>query len=85
MSTVKKSALVVYSAERIFDLVNSVEQYPEFLPWCGGARIDDQSDLYMVAEVTIGYKGINKAFKTRNELLRPTENMAGGIKMNLLE
>ena len=85
MSTVKKSALVVYSAERIFDLVNSVEQYPEFLPWCGGTRIDEQSDLYMVAEVTIGYKGINKAFKTRNELLRPTKNMAGGIKMNLLE
>ena len=39
----------------------------------------------MVAEVTIGYKGINKAFKTKNNLLRPTSNIPGGIKMNLLE
>ena len=85
MSTVKKSALVIYSAERIFDLVNSVDQYPDFLPWCGGSRIDEQSELHMVAEVTIGYKGINKAFKTRNKLSRPTEKLAGGIQMDLLE
>lgn len=85
MSTVKKSALVMHSAERIFDLVNSVDQYPDFLPWCGGSRIDEQSELHMVAEVTIGYKGINKAFKTRNKLSRPTETLAGGIQMDLLE
>ena len=85
MSTVKKSALVIHSAERIFDLVNSVDQYPDFLPWCGGSRIDEQSQLHMVAEVTIGYKGINKAFKTRNKLSRPTETHPGSIQMDLLE
>ena len=85
MSTIKKSALVNHSAEKIYDLVNSVDQYPDFLPWCGGASIDEQSKLHMVAEITIGYRGINKAFKTSNELLRPTETLPGGIKMNLLE
>lgn len=85
MSTVKKSALVNHSADQIYDLVNSVDRYPDFLPWCGGACIDEQSESQMIAEITIGYKGINKAFKTKNELLRPTQSSPGGIKMNLLE
>ena len=37
MRTVSRSALVPYSAEQMYVLVEDVESYPDFLPWCGGA------------------------------------------------
>ena len=85
MPIVKKSALVPHAANRIYDLVNTVDRYPEFLPWCGGATIEDQSVTHMVAEIVIGYRGINKSFKTRNKLVKPTGTAVGSIEMSLLE
>ena len=43
MRSVHKSVLVPYSAQQMFDLVERVEDYPKFLPWCGGARILQQT------------------------------------------
>ena len=51
MQRVLKSVLVAYSARRMFDLVDDVERYPEFLPWCGGARIMEVRADGSVAEV----------------------------------
>ena len=39
MQRVTKSVLVPYPAARMFELVDRVEEYPQFLPWCGGAKI----------------------------------------------
>ena len=39
MYNINRSALVPYSAEQMFELVNNVEKYPEFLPWCGGSAV----------------------------------------------
>ena len=39
MALVEKAVLVPHTAEEMFNLVDRVEAYPEFLPWCGGARI----------------------------------------------
>jgi ribosome-associated toxin RatA of RatAB toxin-antitoxin module len=36
---IRKSALVGYSAQRVFDLIDAAERYPEFLPWCAAATI----------------------------------------------
>jgi ribosome-associated toxin RatA of RatAB toxin-antitoxin module len=43
MRSVHKSVLVPYSAQQMFDLVERFEDYPKFLPWCGGARILQQT------------------------------------------
>ena len=41
MQLVERSALVTYTAAQMFALVNDVARYPEFLPWCVGARVED--------------------------------------------
>ena len=53
----------------MYVLVNDVPSYPTFLPWCGGARIVEQSDTQMQAAVDIAYLGVRQTFTTRNTLL----------------
>jgi ribosome-associated toxin RatA of RatAB toxin-antitoxin module len=55
----------------MFDLVNDVEQYPEFLHWCTGARIDARQDNIVEATLDIGVLGFHREFRTRNTLSRP--------------
>ena len=80
MTVINRSALVTYSAEQMFDLVNDIEQYPKFLPGCTYARIVSQTDTEMVGELCLGKAGIKQRFTTRNELDRPNT-----IRMSLVE
>ncbi len=66
MSTVDKSALVPYSAAQMFALVDDIERYPEFLPWCGGASVDRRDDATILATLHIDYRGIKQSFTTEN-------------------
>ena len=85
MMKVQKSALVLHSADSMYELVNRVDAYPEFLPWCGGAQIFEESDDSMVAEIVIDFKGIKQSFKTANELTRPINSIPGSIKLHLVD
>ncbi|WP_034947063.1 type II toxin-antitoxin system RatA family toxin [Erwinia oleae] len=80
MSQISRSALVPYSAEKMFRLVNNVDAYPEFLPGCTGSRIIDSSEQQMTASVDVSKAGISKTFVTRNTL---TENQR--INMQLVD
>jgi ribosome-associated toxin RatA of RatAB toxin-antitoxin module len=71
MPTVKKTALVPFSAAAMFDLVATVEEYPEFLPWCGGAQVHQRTDHGMVATIRIAYRGLSQSFTTENVHERP--------------
>ena len=66
MTTVKKSALVKFSANQMFDLVDDIESYPEFLPWCSGSKILKREEGIVEAELLISKAGFNKSFATRN-------------------
>lgn len=66
MKTVQKSVLIWYSPQEMFDLVTSVQQYPQFLPWCDHTRVLEQDDSGMLAEVGIALSGIRQSFVTRN-------------------
>lgn len=68
MSSIRRSALVPFSAQQMFSLVADIESYPKFLLWCGGARILVQNDDEVVAAINIAYHGIHKTFTTRNRL-----------------
>ena len=72
MAHVSKSVLVTHSAELMFDLVDDVEHYPEFLPWCGGSRVHSRDDTHTDASVDIRYLGVSQSFRTRNAKERPT-------------
>lgn len=66
MTTVHKSALVPYSARAMYDLVMDIESYPDFLPWCGGARVSARDGDTVIAAIDIAYGGVHKTFITRN-------------------
>ncbi len=69
MKKITRTALLPYSAQQVFDLVNDVAAYPEFLPWCGGAEVLSESASEMQAKVTIAKAGISQTFATRNHLV----------------
>ena len=69
MKKISRTALLPYSAQQVFDLVNDVGAYPEFLPWCGGSEVVSETDSEMVARVTISKVGIKQTFETRNHIV----------------
>lgn len=74
MPQIERSALVFYSAQQMFDLVNAVPDYPQFLPGCTSACILSQSDNEMVAKLQVSKAGIGQSFTTRN-ILYPYERI----------
>jgi ribosome-associated toxin RatA of RatAB toxin-antitoxin module len=71
VNEIRKSALVGYSAERIFDLIEAAEHYPDFLPWCSAATIVARDEDSVSAQITVAYHGIRLHFVTRNPKRRP--------------
>ena len=69
MKRVVRTILVTHSAATMYALVNDVPSYPKFLPWCGGARIIEQTDSKMQAAVDIAYLGVQQTFTTNNTLV----------------
>ena len=71
MSTHAERRLLPYRAEQLFDLVADVERYPEFLPWCVGARVRERKPNLVVADLLIGYRMVRERFTSRVVLDRP--------------
>lgn len=68
LQSVERSALVRYTAEQMFALVNDIASYPQFLPWCAGARVEGVSATELVATVQIERSVLRTHFTTRNTL-----------------
>ena len=71
MPTHAEQRILPYTAEQLFDLVADVERYPEFLPWCVGARIRERRDDVIVADLLIGFRMVRERFTSRVILNRP--------------
>ncbi len=67
----RKTVLVSHSAERMFDLIEAAEHYPEFLPWCAGATIIERDESVVVADIDVDVRGVRFGFRTRNPKRRP--------------
>ena len=80
MSSIVRSALVGYSAKQMYDLVEDIESYPRFLPWCRSARVVERKDGITIAALAVGLKGINQSFTTEN-----TNTPGESIRMRLVE
>lgn len=68
MTVINRSALVPFSAQSMFQLVDDVAAYPEFLPWCKSTNIRERNEHEVVASIEMAKAGINKTFTTRNTL-----------------
>jgi ribosome-associated toxin RatA of RatAB toxin-antitoxin module len=71
MASVHKSVLVPYSARQMFELVERVEDYSKFLPWCAGARELERNNDRVVVRIDINYHGVRAHFTTANHNQSP--------------
>jgi len=69
---IKRSALVTFTPEQMFDLVIDVERYPQFLPWVAAAELHERSDRDLRASMEMSRGGVRERFTTRNEFERPS-------------
>lgn len=69
---IRRSALVTFSPEQMFDLVIDVERYPEFLPWVAGAEMHERNERDLRASMEMQRSGVRERFTTRNEFERPS-------------
>src|SRR5918912_2625467 len=79
MKRIARSAIVEHSAQEMYALVDDIESYPRFLPWCIDARVEPQ-DGKKRATLTAGLRGLRQSFTTLNEN-RPAQ----AIDMHLVE
>lgn len=77
---INRSALVPFTAEQMFYLVDDIEAYPGFLPWCKSTTVMERVDAEVRACIDIAKAGIHKSFTTRNQNQRPNR-----IEMSLVE
>ncbi|SVB16072.1 uncharacterized protein METZ01_LOCUS168926, partial [marine metagenome] len=80
MVKIARSAYIHYSAKQMFDLVDDIEAYPEFLPWCQNTAVLERTESSVTASICIQKSQFNKSFVTTNTLKR-YEN----ITMTLVE
>jgi len=67
MKRVMRSAIVEHSAEQVYRLVEDIESYPSFLPWCLAARVHERGAASTRATLTVGMPGLRQSFTTRND------------------
>lgn len=68
MTLIKRSALVNYAPEEMYGLVNDVDSYAKFLPWCRSSLVLNETETEMRAVVEIAKGALNKSFTTQNSL-----------------
>lgn len=68
MPIINKSAIVPYTAEQMFELVNDVAHYQEFVPWCVKSDVISQTPDEVRATLGFAHSGLHKSFSTINRL-----------------
>lgn len=71
MKEISRSALLPFSAEQMFDVVNDVALYQDYLPSCSRSEVIESSPELMVASLTLTRAGVSQQFTTRNKLAAP--------------
>ena len=69
MTEIQRSALLPYASDKLFELVNDIEAYPQYMDGCVGAQIIERSDELIEARLDLARAGIRQSFSTRNHLL----------------
>lgn len=80
MVKIERSALVAFSCNQMFDLINDVARYPEFMAGCTHAEVLEQNADMLKARLTLAKAGVNQSFVTKNQLKAPHE-----MRMQLVE
>lgn len=68
VTQIKRSSLLPYSARQMFELVDAIEDYPSFLPWCSASHIVRREGNEVEASLELSWSGMHKSFTTKNSL-----------------
>lgn len=68
MGNISKTAVVHYTAEQMYNLVNDIEAYPQFLPWCTDASVQNRTETGLTASVSLATGKIRHTFTTENTM-----------------
>jgi ribosome-associated toxin RatA of RatAB toxin-antitoxin module len=80
MPTISRSALVMYSVEQMYKLINDIAAYPEFIPNCGDSKIISVQGNEVTAALMVSKGGLKKWFTTKNTLIN-----ANKVQLDLVE
>src|ERR1700760_750283 len=69
----EEQATLAYSADELFDVVADVKDYPAFVPWCSGARIERADQRDIIAQLVIGFGPFQESFTSQVTLDRPRQ------------
>ena len=68
MASIERTAVVAYTARQMYELVNDIERYPEFLPWCASAEVYSRSETELHATMVLAMAGLSHSLSTRNTM-----------------
>lgn len=71
MREIRRDAIVPHSADRMYELIERVEDYPQFLPWCLGTQLIERSESVVKATVEVGVRDLRVRVTTHNEKRAP--------------
>jgi ribosome-associated toxin RatA of RatAB toxin-antitoxin module len=66
LPVVVKSVLVAHAAQQMFDLVDAIEDYPGFLPWCDATEVTHRDRARTRATIRVNFRGVRQSFTTEN-------------------
>jgi coenzyme Q-binding protein COQ10 len=76
----EEQATLAYGADELFDVVADVKDYPSFIPWCSGARIDREDQREIIAELVIGFGPFQESFTSQVTLDRPRQVLVRSVE-----
>lgn len=80
MVEIERTAIVPYTTSQMFQLVNDVERYSDFLPWCSQVELLERTDSTLTAKVHFAKMGLHQSFTTKNVMVENEK-----IESNLVE
>lgn len=84
MAEICRSALLPYPAEQVYELINDVAAYPQYMDGCVGAEVLQQDSDFMEARLDLAKAGLKYSLTTRNRLQAPRNQAQGTVEMTLI-
>lgn len=85
MAEISRSALLSYPVKQMFDLINDIAAYPQYMEGCVGTEIIDSGEGYMQARLDLAKAGFQHSFTTRNTLHEAANNAPHRVEMELVD
>lgn len=85
MHRTSETRILPYTPEQLFGLVLDIEKYPEFLPWCRGARIVERTGDGFIGELVVSFAHVTERYRSRVRPMPPGDDPAHRIEVSLVE